>query len=142
MKQENYFTANQDLQFQFKHNTPWAELSTLAERNFTDPEGPADADEANAIYWEALTLAGEYAGHDIAGRARAVDEAGSWHGSGPIELSAPLRENLDGLTKLGLIGAGIPRRYGGKAFLSPPPPCCSRFSLAPMQAPWCSTPFT
>lgn len=116
MKQENYFTANEDLQFQFNDNTPWAELASLAESGFMDKDGPSDAEEARAVYWEALTLVGEYAGHEIAPRARAVDEAGHWHGDGPIELSPPLRENLDGLIKLGLTGAGMPRRYGGENF--------------------------
>ena len=116
MKQENYFTANEDLQFQFEHNTPWTELARLSEGEFNDPDGPADADEARTVYWEALSLAGEYAGHDVASRAREIDESAQWHGSGPIELSAPLRANLDGLTKLGLIGVAIPRRYGGESF--------------------------
>jgi 3-(methylthio)propanoyl-CoA dehydrogenase len=116
MKLENYFTANEDLQFQFTHNTPWVELASLVESGFRDKNGPVDAEEATELYREALTLGGEYAGNEISGRAREIDEAGHWHGNGPIELSAPLRANLDGLIKLGMTGVSIPREYGGENF--------------------------
>jgi alkylation response protein AidB-like acyl-CoA dehydrogenase len=116
MKQENYFTANRDLVFQFEKITPWAELAELAEGGFQDPDGPANAEEAIDLYREALTLAGEYAGHELAARARAVDEAGSWHRDGPVAISEPLRQNIVGLTELGLTGISVPRRYGGENF--------------------------
>lgn len=116
MRQENYFTTNQDLQYQFNKHIPWPELATLAEHGFTDKDGPRDADEATTLYREALTLAGEYAGHDIAARAREIDQTGQWHGEGPINLSPPLRANLDGLIKLGMTGVSIPRSYGGENF--------------------------
>ena len=117
MKRENYFTANQDLQFQFEKMTPWPELASLAESGFTDPNGPQNAEEAIDLYRQALTLVGKYAGQDVAGRAREIDEAGHWHGDGPIVLSAPLKANLDGLIKLGMTGVSMPRKYGGDNFL-------------------------
>ena len=68
------------------------------------------------LYREALTLGGEYAGNDVASRAREVDEAGSWHRISSIELSAPLKANLEGLVKLGLTGVSMPRKFGGENF--------------------------
>ena len=116
MKQENFFTANPDLVFTFDHVIPWETIVPLVEEGFRDPAGPGDTSEAVVVYRDALALVGEYAGRDIAGRARAVDEAGSCHRDGPIAVPEPLRENLEGLKAFGVCGLSVPRRYGGESF--------------------------
>ncbi len=116
MKQENFFTANDDLTFTFDHVVPWDQVVPTIEERFRDPNGPANTAEAVDLYREALTLVGEYAGHDIAGRAREVDQAGARHQHGPIGVPEPLRRNLDGLKHLGVIGLSAPRPYGGENF--------------------------
>jgi len=116
MKQENYFTANHDLGFTFDHVIPWDEIVPALEEGFSHASGPRSTAEAADMYREALTLVGEYAGHDIAGRAREVDEAGSWHRDGPIAVPEPLKRNLEGLKQLGVTGLTVPRRYGGESF--------------------------
>ena len=116
MKQENFFTANADLTFTFDHVVPWDQVVPTIEERFRDPDGPANAAEAVDLYREALTLVGEYAGHDIAGRAREVDQAGARHQHGQIGVPEPLRRNLDGLKQLGVIGLSAPRQYGGENF--------------------------
>lgn len=116
MKQENYFTANQDLAFTFEHTIPWNTIVPLIEENFADPQGPQNIGEAVELYREALTLVGEYAGHEIAGRAREVDESGSRHRDGAIGAPEPLLRNIDGLKDLGVLGLSVPRRYGGESF--------------------------
>lgn len=127
MKQENYFSANRDLVFTFDHVIPWQEVVPLIEEAQHDPgsdpafDGPRDTEEAVDIYQEALRLIGEYAGDDIAGRAREVDAAGAWHRDGPTPacgypVPEPLRRNLEGLKDLGVIGLSVPRRYGGESF--------------------------
>jgi len=116
MKQENFFTANYDLTFTFDHVVPWDQVVPTIEERFRDPDGPANTAEAVDLYREALTLVGKYAGHDIAGRAREVDQAGSRHQNGHIGVSEPLRRNLDGLKQLGVIGLSAPRQYGGENF--------------------------
>jgi alkylation response protein AidB-like acyl-CoA dehydrogenase len=116
MKQENFFTANQDLVFTFNHVVPWNDVVPVIEEGFNDPSGPKDTAEAVDLYREALTLVGEYAGNEIAGRAREVDEAGAWHRDGPIGVPEPLRKNLNGLKELGVAGLSVPRRYGGESF--------------------------
>ena len=123
MKQENFFTANDDLVFTFEHAVPWDRVVPVVEENFcpsggsgSDPAGPKDTAEAVDVYREALTLVGEYAGNEIAGRAREVDEEGSWHRDGPVAVPEPLRRNLEGLKELGVTGLSVPRRYGGESF--------------------------
>lgn len=116
MRRENLFTANADLQFAFNTAIPWAEVVPAVEGGFRDSAGPASTAEALDLYREALTLIGEYAGSEIAARAAAVDEAGSRHVEAPIGLPPPLRENLDGLRRMGVLGLPIPREYGGEGF--------------------------
>src|SRR5579884_2072677 len=116
MKQENFFTANDDLVFTFDHAVDWDRLVPLVEDSFRDAQGPQNTAEAVDLYREALTLIGDYAGSEIAGRAREVDRAGAWHHDGPIGVPEPLQKNLDGLTELGVTGLAIPRRYGGENF--------------------------
>jgi alkylation response protein AidB-like acyl-CoA dehydrogenase len=116
MRQENYFTANADLLFTFDHIIPWDQVAPAVEDGFREESGPRDTAEAVGLYREALGLIGEYAGHEIAGRAREVDEAGAWHRDGPIGIPEPLQRNLDGLRELGVTGLALPREYGGENF--------------------------
>lgn len=116
MRPQNFFTADSDLRFTFDHAIPWATLVPAVERAIGGGEGAETVDEAVELYREALTLVGEYAGNEIAARARDVDRAGSEHREGPIGLVAPLQENLDGLRELGVCGLSVPRQYGGESF--------------------------
>ncbi|HZS94094.1 MAG TPA: acyl-CoA dehydrogenase family protein, partial [Chloroflexota bacterium] len=116
MQQENYFTANPDLHYTFERVIPWNRVVPVIESDFVDPNGPRDVAEAVDLYREALTLVGEYAGTEIAGRAREVDEAGAWHRDGPIGVPEPLQRNLDGLKELGVTGLSVPRELGGESF--------------------------
>lgn len=106
MRPENYFLGNVDLLFHFEQGIPGAELWELTDNGEDGLERPASARDAIDLYREAPTLTGQYAAHDIAGRARAVDDAGSVHRGGPVRLSEPLLQNLSGLGQLGLTGDG------------------------------------
>lgn len=116
MKAENFFSANEDLRFTFDHVIAWDQVVPAVEDGFQDSAGPADTAEAVDLYREALTLVGEYAGNEIAERAREVDEAGAGHGDGPIAVPDALRRNLEGLKRLGVTGLALPRAYGGENF--------------------------
>jgi alkylation response protein AidB-like acyl-CoA dehydrogenase len=116
MNPANFFADNGDLLFTFDHAVPWDRIVPLVEDGFRDSEGPADTTEAVHLYREALTLIGEYAGTEIAGRARDVDRAGAGHQDGPIGIPEPLKQNLEGLRDLGVVGLAVPRRYGGENF--------------------------
>ncbi|MGH2447383.1 MAG: acyl-CoA dehydrogenase family protein [Chloroflexota bacterium] len=115
MKADNYFTGNSDLMYSFEH-LPWNQIVPLVEDGFRDGSGPRNAQEATELYRDALTLVGEYAGHDIAARARDVDASGSSWGDHQIGIPEPLRRNLDGLRDLGVTGLSAPRQYGGENF--------------------------
>jgi alkylation response protein AidB-like acyl-CoA dehydrogenase len=116
MKQENFFTANEDLVFTFEHVVPWDRVVPAIETAFAGPGGRLDAAGAVDLYREALTLVGEYAGHEVAGRAREVDEAGARHEMSSSGVPAALQRNLDGLKDLGVTGLSVPREYGGESF--------------------------
>lgn len=116
MKQENFFTANDDLAFTFDHSVPWQSIVPVIDEDFSDPNGPSGVSEAVDLYRETLSLIGAYAGSEIAGRARSVDEEGSRRHHRPPWIPEALQRNLDGLKQLGVMGLSVPRCYGGESF--------------------------
>jgi alkylation response protein AidB-like acyl-CoA dehydrogenase len=109
MKIDNYFSANRDLSFYYEKVIDWNRLVPL----FAAPP-EADAPAETAATWRAiLDMAGEYVGREVAVRAAEVDRLGVPH-AGDITVSPPMTEDLAGLARLGLIGLGLPREYGGE----------------------------
>jgi alkylation response protein AidB-like acyl-CoA dehydrogenase len=109
MKAENYFTTNSDLTFYYDSVIDWDRLVPLyAETG--DSQTPA---ETAAVWREVLSVAGDFVGRQVSGRAAEVDRLGTPH-KGDIKVSPPMAENLRGLADLGLIGLTIPREYGGE----------------------------
>ena len=103
----NYFTENEDLITTFDRLVRWDEIVPLSEGK------DADVAETVSTWREVLSVAGEYIGSEIAGRAREVDALGVIRENGKVSLSAPLSENIKGLAELGLIGLSFPKEYGG-----------------------------
>lgn len=103
----NYFLDNPDLVTTFDRLVPWTEIVPLT-------AGP-DADIADTVktWRELLTVAGEYIGTEIAGRAAEVDRLGIIRDGGKVESSAPMEKNLRGLAELGFAGLSLPEGYGG-----------------------------
>ncbi|HUG06707.1 MAG TPA: acyl-CoA dehydrogenase family protein [Candidatus Limnocylindria bacterium] len=103
----NYFTENADLLTTFDRVVRWDEIVPRSEGE--------DADVADTVstWREVLSVAGEYIGSEVAGRARKVDELGVIRDDGKVSLSEPLRENIKGLAELGLIGLSFPKEHGG-----------------------------
>ncbi len=105
----NYFLENPDLVLTFDHLVRWDEIVPLV-------GGPnAELKDTVATWRELLTVAGEYIGTEIAGRAKEVDELGVIRDGGRIETSAPMKANLKGLVDLGFVGLSLPEAYGGSA---------------------------
>src|SRR4051812_14022042 len=103
----NYFLDNPDLVRTFDKLVRWDRIVPLA--------AGADADVADTVktWRELLSVAGEYIGTEVAGRAKEIDELGIIPDGGKVETSAPMKANLKGLAELGFVGISLPETYGG-----------------------------
>ncbi len=103
----NYFLDNADLVTTFDKLVQWDRIVPLV-------EGPeADVADTVGTWREVVSVAGEYIGTDVAARAREVDQLGVIRQNGHVELNAPLKQNLKGLSDLGLPGLSFPAEFGG-----------------------------
>jgi alkylation response protein AidB-like acyl-CoA dehydrogenase len=109
MRNDNYYSTNQDLTFYYERVIDWDRLVPF----FADPDDAARPRETAGSWREVLAVAGDYVGKEISARAAEVDRLGTPH-KGDIKVSPPMAENLRGLADLGLIGLGIPRELGGE----------------------------
>src|SRR6266851_1346610 len=109
MRAENYFSANKDLTFYYEQVIDWERLVPLV----AAAEDAARPSETAASLREVLGVAGDFVGRQISQRAAEVDRLGTPH-SGDIKVSPPMAENLRALAEMGLIGLGLPRKYGGE----------------------------
>ena len=109
MRTDNYFDTNRDLTFYYEKVIDWDRLVPL----YAEPDDAMRPAETAASWREALSVAGDYIGHQVSARAVEVDRLGTPH-KGDIKVSPPMAENLRGLADLGLIGLGVPREYGGE----------------------------
>ncbi len=105
----NYFLENPDLVMTFDRLLSWDEIVPLV------AGADADVRDTVATWRELLSVAGEYIGTEIAGRAKEVDELGIIQGGGRVETSAPMKANLKGLADLGFVGLSLPEAHGGSA---------------------------
>ena len=103
----NYFLDNPDLVETFDRIAPW-------ERIVAATQGPgAEVKDSVATWREMLSVAGEYIGTEIAGRAKQVDELGVIRDGGRVETSEPMKANLRGLADLGFVGLSLSESYEG-----------------------------
>jgi 3-(methylthio)propanoyl-CoA dehydrogenase len=109
MKSENYFSANADLAFYYEKVIDWERLVPL----YAEGEDAQQPRQTAASWREALSVAGDFVGHEVSARAAEVDRLGTPH-AGDIKVSPPMAENLKGLADLGVIGLSVPREYGGE----------------------------
>ncbi len=105
----NYFLENPDLVTTFDRLVPWHEIVPLV------AGADADVKDTVATWRELLTVAGEYIGTEIAGRAKEVDALGVIRDGGRVETSGPMKANLKGLADLGFVGLSLPEAYGGSS---------------------------
>ena len=103
----NYFTENPDLVLTFDKAIDWKRIVPLVSGN------EANVDDTVATWRELLSVAGEYIGTEVAGRAKQVDEIGVIRDGGRVATSEPMDANLKGLADLGLVGLALPEQYGG-----------------------------
>ncbi|TMB93056.1 MAG: hypothetical protein E6J38_11590 [Chloroflexi bacterium] len=103
----NYFNENPDLVLTFDKVVDWQRVVPLV----CGPE--ANVADTVATWRELLSVAGEYIGTEIAGRAKQVDEIGVIRDGGRVATSEPMNENLRGIADLGFVGLALPEAHGG-----------------------------
>jgi hypothetical protein len=114
----NFYADNADIRFHLDH-MDLEPLIRLRERGFEDAGkydyAPADAADAMDNYRRVLDLVGEIAGDIIAPLAPDIDTEGShlFPEEGCVEYAPGIRKALRALAQADLMGATLPRRFGG-----------------------------
>ncbi len=115
----NFFTDNADLKAAFER-LRLEEVVAILEQDYTEvtrfPEAPADYAEAIDAYRSALELVGDIAGNFIAPRAADIDQEGARLEAGEVIYARGTEEAYRRLGDAGLMGAIVPRRFGGLNF--------------------------
>lgn len=116
---ENFFLDNPDLQFRMT-NAGLDEVIRIREKDFSEteeyPDAPESVEDAMDNYNKVLAMVGEICGELIAPRARDVDAEGCRLENGTVHYAKGTIENLKNLCQGQLMGAMLPRRYGGLNF--------------------------
>jgi len=114
----NFFTDNPDIRFHLER-LDLEPLVRLRERDFAEAGefdyAPEDVADALDNYRRTLDLVGRMAGDTIAPLAAEIDEEGSHLclEEGRVQYAAGLRKALQALAQADLMGATLPRRFGG-----------------------------
>jgi len=116
---ENFYTDNKDLRFHLNH--PLMEkIVALKENNYEESKAfdfaPVDFEDAIDSYDKILEIVGEISGEVIEPNAESVDKEGPQLEDNEVKYAKGTQENHDVLTKAGLIGMSLPRKYGGLNF--------------------------
>jgi len=113
---ENFYKDNPDLQFRLKH-AGLEEVVRMREDDYKQaekyPEAPESFEDAMDSYERVLDMFGEICGELIAPRARDVDEQGCRLENGQVHYADGTVENLENLRQAEVMGAMLPRRFGG-----------------------------
>ena len=112
----NFFIDNPDLRHHINHPM-MRRIVALKERDYADIDNfdyaPLDFDDAIDSYEKVLSLVGEISADIIAENAQSVDEEGSHLSKGSVDYASATKRNIEAMTKAGLMGITIPRRYNG-----------------------------
>lgn len=116
---ENFYTDNEDLRFHLNH--PLMEkIVALKENNYEESKSfdfaPIDFEDAIDSYDKILEIVGEISGEVIEPNAESVDKEGPRLENNEVKYAKGTQENHDVLTRAGLIGMSLPRKYGGLNF--------------------------
>jgi len=115
----NFFKDNEDLLFQFE-NLHLEDIIRSRESNFTEyeeyPYAPLNVEDAMDSYRRVLEVVGDIAGEFVAPRAAEVDREGVHFQNGEVHYAKGTAEALERLSKAGVMGMTLPRKYGGLNF--------------------------
>ena len=112
----NFFSDNQDIQFQF-NRIDLEEIIRIREEDYEQANkyayAPSDYEDAKDNFKRILEVVGDIAGNFVAERAREVDELGSTFEDGKVTYAKGLEEAMERLNQAGLMGFLLERKYGG-----------------------------
>ena len=115
----NFFNDNQDLKFHL-HHPLMKKIVTLKEKDFEDKDkfdyAPVDFEDAMDSYEKALEIIGEISADVVAPNAESVDHDGPQLIDNAVIYAKGTTQNHEVLTKAGLIGMSLPRKYKGLNF--------------------------
>ncbi len=115
----NFFTDNPDLMFQFE-NLDIQEQVAILEDEYRQAEqfdyAPESYEDAIDNYRRVLEMVGALTAEQIAPRAAQVDIEGSTLADGVVRYAAGIKQALDELRAAEIMGARLPRRFGGLNF--------------------------
>ncbi len=113
----NYYNDNEKIKFEVGQNALMQRIVALKERDFADKGqydyAPEDYEDAMDSYNRVLDIVGEVTADVVAPNAEAVDAEGPHCEGGRVRYAEKTAENLDVMTKAGMNGMTMPRRYGG-----------------------------
>lgn len=115
----NYFSDNTDLRFHL-HHPLMKKIVRLKENDFVEKDkfdyAPMDFEDAMDSYEKTLEILGGITGDVIAPNAESVDNEGPELIDNEVKYARGTMENHEVLTKAGLIGMSLPRKYKGLNF--------------------------
>jgi alkylation response protein AidB-like acyl-CoA dehydrogenase len=115
----NFFNDNQDLKFHL-HHPLMKKIVFLKEKDFEDKDkydyAPVDFEDAMDSYEKALEIIGEISADVVAPNAESVDHDGPQLVNNEVVYAKGTTQNHEVLTKAGLIGMSLPRKYKGLNF--------------------------
>ena len=115
----NFYSDNPGLAFHLQHPL-MKKIIRLKENDYVDKDtydyAPADFEDALDNYHQVLEIVGEICGETIAPNAELVDTFGPKLVDNEVVYAPGTAQNLEKLTKAGLIGMSLPRKYDGLNF--------------------------
>ncbi|MEG2727498.1 MAG: acyl-CoA dehydrogenase family protein [Mucinivorans sp.] len=115
----NFFSDNADLQYHLEHPL-MKKIVALKENNFSDAAtydyAPVDYADAMDSYRRVLSIIGQIAADTIAPNAEGVDQQGPRVENDRVVYADGTAENHEKLTRAGVYGLSLPRRYVGLNF--------------------------
>lgn len=115
----NFFLDNRDIQYHLDHPL-MKKIVALKENNFEDKDkfdyAPQDFEDTMDSYRKVLEIIGTIAGDTIAENADSVDKTGPRVENDRVIYAEGTVANHAALTKAGVYGISLPRRFGGLNF--------------------------
>ena len=115
----NYYTDNKDLKFHLGHPL-MKKIVQLKELDFIEKDSCdyafLDFEDAMDSYDKILEIVGDICGNIISPNAESVDAEGPTLVNNEVKYARGTQENHEALTRAGLIGMSLPRKYGGLNF--------------------------